>query len=60
MKYNVNALLAIWITGLIAIYWIMAAQFEWAEAGEVKGATIAAFMLIVQFFFRKKPPNEAK
>jgi len=57
VNFKINALLAIWITGLIAAYWLLAGYYDWEMAGEIKGATIAIFTLIAQHYFRKVPPR---
>lgn len=57
MNFKINAILAFWLTGLIAVLWLVPMLCGLELAGEIKGATIVVFTLIAQYFFRKKPPR---
>jgi hypothetical protein len=59
MLKNINDLLA--LTMLVIIFpalWILDGRGVIELPGEVLGGTIAAFTLIIQFYFRKKTPTE--
>lgn len=57
MNFRINAALAVWFTLLIALVWVAPLAFGVDVGGEIRGITIAAFILIVQYFYRKKPPK---
>jgi len=53
-------LFAIFINGsIMAIWGLQAANMIGQLPGDVNGALTAAFILIIQFYFRKKPKDEA-
>lgn len=62
MNYKINALLAFWLTGLIVAFWALSLYFGWdtAGVGEMRGITAGAFLLIVRYFYQKKPPAGGK
>jgi len=51
-----DSLAILLIVGLPAM-WVADAYYKLGLSGEVTGATIAAFTLVVQHFFRKAAPN---
>ncbi len=53
-----NDLLAIMVLGGIGLLWAFHGRGLITLPGEVLGTLTAAFVLIVQFFFRKAPPEE--
>lgn len=57
MNFKINALLAVWFSAMILAVWVLSAYRNWSHEGEVIGASLVAFALIVQYFFRKKPPR---
>ncbi len=59
MFKQINDLLALIIIGfIIPGLWILDGRGIIQLPGEVLGATIAAFTLVVQFYFRKKSTRE--
>ena len=44
--------------GILTVWGLEAANVIGPLPGDVNGALIAAFMLIIQFYFRKKPAGE--
>lgn len=53
-----NNLLALVLVLIIAALWALQGFNVLSLMGEVTGALIAAFTLIVQYYFRKAPPKE--
>jgi len=51
-------LLSICVIFLIVALWIFQGVGIIGASGEIIGATIAAFTLVIQFYFRKKPASE--
>ncbi len=62
MNFKINALLAVWLTGLIVGFWTVSLYFGWDTPGigEIRGVTAGGFLLIIQYFYRKKPPKGAE
>ena len=58
MKFNNK--LALVLIGVIAGLWIVQGLNVITLSGEVVGASIAAFTLVVQFYFRKSPPTDTQ
>ena len=56
MKFNNK--LALVLVGVIAGLWIVQGLNVITLSSEVVGASIAAFTLIVQYYFRKAPPTD--
>ena len=55
MIKGINELLALLVTVLVfPVLWVLDGCGVISLPGEVLGATIAAFTLIVQYYFRKK------
>ena len=55
MIKGINDLLALLVTVLVfPVLWVLDGRGVISLPGEVLGATIAAFTLIVQYYFRKK------
>ena len=50
-----NNKLALVVIGAIIALWVVQGLGVITLAGEIVGATIAAFTLVVQYYFRKKP-----
>ena len=57
MNFKINALLAVWFSLLIFLVWVLSVYTDWEYEQMIVGATIPAFTLIIQHFFRKKPPK---
>lgn len=56
MNLNVNDIIAmIIIVGILTI-WTIQGILKLNIPGEINGTLISAFMLVVQYYFRKKPP----
>jgi len=53
-----NNLLALVVVLIIAALWALQGFNVLSLMGEVTGALIAAFTLIIQYYFRKSPPKE--
>jgi len=56
-RKNFNDSLATLLLLGLPVMWVADAYFKLGLPGEVIGATIAAFTLVVTFYFRKQPPN---
>jgi len=52
-----NDTMAIIVVGAIFALWILQGIDVVTLPGEVIGATIAGFTLIIQFYFRRNPPS---
>lgn len=52
-----NDVLALVLVFLIVALWILQGLGKISAMPEVSGATIAAFTLIIQYYFRKSPPT---
>ena len=58
MFKNINDLLALLLlVVVIPAVWFLQARGIITLPGEVTGATIAGWMLVLQYYFRKSPPN---
>jgi hypothetical protein len=59
MSKNINNILALMMLIVVfPILWILDGSGIIKLPGEVLGATIAAFTLIIQFYFRKRSSSE--
>lgn len=56
MFKNFNNLFAIFLILVIVALWVLQGTGVMAAMEQISGATIAAFTLIVQYYFRKQPP----
>jgi len=54
---NFNDTLALLLLIGLPVMWVAGSHFKLKLPGEIIGVTIAAFTLVVQFYFRKAPPN---
>ena len=55
MKFNNR--LAFWLLLIIPAMWVAQGVFQFTLPAEVNGALIMTWSLVVQFYFRKAPPN---
>lgn len=53
-----NDVLALLLLVIIPALWVLDRLLVFELSGEIIGALIATWTLIVQFYFRKAPPND--
>lgn len=57
---NFNDRLTVILMGIISGLWVMEGIGVLTMPGEVNGALIATFTLVIQYYFRKAPPVDTK
>ena len=58
MNLQFNDVLAVLVVVLIIAVWVAEGLKKITLPGEINGALISAFTLIIQYYFRKKPPKK--
>ena len=59
MIKNFNNLFAVWLTAIIAGIWIADGR-GWIDiSGEVLGVMVSGWVLIIQYYFRKKQNGDS-
>lgn len=59
LPHNWNDILAVLLLTIIPALWILAGsgRIDLTKLGDLNGALIATWLLIVQYYFRRAPPN---
>lgn len=59
LPHNWNDMLAVMLLIIIPLLWILAGsgRIDLTKLGDLNGALIATWTLIIQFYFRRAPPG---
>lgn len=52
---NFNNIFAVWLTLVIAVVWVLNGTGAIDVPGEILGALVTSWILVVQYYFRRKP-----
>ena len=52
-----NDILALLILVIIPVLWVLQGVYRWSLPGDVNGGLLVTWSLIVQYYFRRAPPE---